>query len=72
MWFSVPFWLVTLVFVILTAIVRSGFKTRLGGPQAKGLLPSFQSTGGKVFDLSDITRSVHAAISEKLASLKAR
>ena len=68
-WFSVPFWLFVLLAIFLTVLVQTNF-----GMQSRPLhhanseLTTVQATGGQVFDLRDITKT----LTEKISALRAR
>lgn len=68
-WFSVPFWLFVLLAIFLTVLVQINF-----GMQSRPLhhtnseLTTVQATGGQVFDLRDITKT----LAEKISALRAR
>eukprot|EP00731_Ephydatia_muelleri_P015388 Em0008g1108a len=58
---ALPFWVLFLIVLVVVAILQSNISTQ--GYRADAPL---QPTGGRVFDLTDITRSVHAVLNEKL------
>lgn len=60
-----PFWVLLLVMLVVVAILQSNISTQ--GYQAD--MPP-QPTGGRVFDLADITRSVHTALNERMTVLR--
>ena len=69
-WFSVPFWLVILLAILITVLVQTNF-----GMQSKPFhhadseLPAVEATRGQVFDLRDI---ITKTLSEKISALKTR
>ena len=70
-WLAVPMWLTLLVVLVLAVFLRTnlGMKSRHSYQASKGEL---QSTGGTVFNLADITKSVQAALAYRIAALKQR
>ena len=55
------------------ALVRTncGMKPKLTY-QTDSNLPAVQPTGGKIFDFSDLVKSVHKTINNKLTELRAK
>ena len=70
---SVYFWILVLFLVVGIALARTncGRKPKLTY-QMDSNLPSVQPTGGKLFDLADITRRATKAITRKISNLKTR
>ena len=73
-WFSVPFWLFALLALLIAVLVRTNFYVVPVRPSyhSDTELPTLQATGGPIFDLSSLTRSVHATLSQKISALRAR
>ena len=74
-WFSVPFWLIVLISIVFTVFVQTKFFSSSSKSTSMSYindhkLPVSQATGGRVFDLSDITRSVHSALSKRIMELR--
>ena len=70
-WFSVPFWLSVLLLVIVVVLFQTNCGIRPSvSYHSDGSLPAVQPTGGRTFNLRDITRNVQATITRSILDLK--
>ena len=73
---SVPFWLASLLLLLVVAVLRSSCRRDGRGAlrwgQPAGVDQTHQPTGGPLFNLNDISCSVHSTRAEKIATQKTR